>query len=93
MLSAAADGYLVMYDIRQSKMISRILAHPEPLTGLDISFDSTLIATAAYDGYVRLWDAKRETCIKTLTSEVGGKYAVSALQMVGDKLLIGNMNG
>jgi len=63
------------------------------LTGLDISFDCSLIATAAFDGYVRLWDAKRETCVKTLTSETGGTCAVSALEMCGDKLLIGNMNG
>lgn len=73
-------------------MIQKILAHPEPLTGVDISFDSTLICTAAYDGYVRLWDLHKATCVKTLTSETGGTSAVSCLCLLGETLLIGNMN-
>ena len=69
------------------------MAHPEPCTGVDISFDSTLICTSAYDGYIRLWDLFRATCVKTLTSETGGTSAVSALSMIGENILIGNMNG
>lgn len=93
LLSAGTDGFLMMFDIRQNKMVQKILVHPEPLTGLDISHDSTLVATSAYDGYVRLWDMQRATCVKTFTSVAGGTTPVSALQMVGDKILVGNMDG
>ena len=92
LLSVGADGYLLIHDIRQNKIIQKILAHPEPLTGVDISHDSTLICTSAFDGYVRLWDLHRMTCLKTITSETGGTHAVSVLKMIGDHLLIGNMN-
>jgi hypothetical protein len=63
------------------------------MTGLDISFDSTLVCTSAYDGYVRLWDLHRATCIKTITSETGGISAVSVVKQIGAHILIGNMNG
>jgi COMPASS component SWD3 len=92
LLSVAADGYLLIHDIRQNKIIQKILAHPEPLTGVDISHDSTLICTSAFDGYVRLWDLHRMTCVKTITSETGGTHAVSVLKLIGDHVLIGNMN-
>ena len=79
LLSVGADGYLFIYDIRQNKMIQKIFAHPEPLTGVDISTDSSLVCTSAYDGYVRLWDFHRSSCVKTLITETGSTSAVSCL--------------
>ena len=76
-------------------MIQKLLAHPEPITALDISFDSSMIMTAAYDGYVRLWDTHKATCIKTIVSESGSTSAVSACQLTPNSnyLFIANMNG
>ena len=83
-----------MWDVRQNKIIQRILAHPEPITGLDVSFDSTLIATSAYDGYVRLWDLHKATCIKTMVADCGSTQPVSTVQFTpnGEHLFIGTMN-
>lgn len=92
LLSVGAEGFLYVFDIRQNKTVWRLHAHPEPCTGLDISFDSSLICTSAYDGYVRLWDMHRQSCVKTLAAETGGNCAVSVLQMIGPNLLMGNTN-
>ena len=70
------------------------MAHPEPITGLDISFDSTMVVTAAYDGYVRLWDTFRSACIKTMVGECGSTSAVSICKLTnnGKNIFIGTMN-
>ena len=72
-----------------------MLAHPEPLTGLDISFDSTMIVTSAHDGYVRLWDLHKATCIKTMVAETGSTSAVSSIKLTPNSkyIYIANMNG
>ena len=93
LLSVGADGQLLIYDIRQNKIIRQIFAHPEPLTGVAISRDSTMICTSAYDGYVRLWDFHKSSCIKTLTSETGSSDPISCLRLINDNILIGNTNG
>ena len=94
LLSTGADNYLYLWDVRQNKVINKILTHPEPITGLDISFDSTMIVTAAYDGYVRLWDMYRLACIKTMVAESGSTSAVSICKLSpnGKHIFIGNMN-
>ena len=76
-------------------MVQKLLAHPEPLTALDVSFDSTMIVTGAYDGYVRLWDTHKAMCIKTLAAESGSTSAVSASRLTANSkyVLIANMNG
>ena len=85
----------MVWDVRQNKVIQKLLAHPEPITSLDISFDSTMIMTAAYDGYVRLWDMHRATCIKTMVAESGSTSAVSACKLTPNSkyIFIANMNG
>ena len=95
LLSTGADHFLFMWDIRQSKVIQKLLAHPEPITALDMSFDSTMFVTAAYDGYVRLWDTHKATCIKTIVSETGSTTAVSACKLTpnSEYIYIANMNG
>lgn len=95
LLSTGADNTLFLWDIRQNKVIQKLLAHPEPITALDISFDSTMIVTAAYDGYVRLWDTHKASCIKTIVSDTGSTSAVSACKLTPNSqyIYIGNMNG
>ena len=95
LLSVGADNFLFLWDIRQNKVIQKLLAHPEPISALDISHDSSMIVTAAYDGYVRLWDTHKATCIKTIVSETGSTSAVSACKLTPNSkfVFIANMNG
>lgn len=77
LLSAGSDNTLMLWDIRTNKSIFKILAHPEPITSIDISNDSTLISSSSFDGYVRLWDMLKGTCLKTMVAESGSTTAIS----------------
>ena len=54
-----------------NKSIYKLLAHPEPITSIDISADSTLITSSSYDCYVRLWDMMKGQCSKTMMADAG----------------------
>lgn len=79
-LSASANDsgpYLQLWDVRSNKSIYKLLAHPEPITSIDISADSTLITSSSYDCYVRLWDMMKGQCSKTMMADAGSKHAIS----------------
>ena len=94
-LSAGADNTIALWDIRSNKQIFRILAHPEPITSIDISEDSTLISSSSYDCYVRLWDMIKGNCLQTMMADAGSKDPISFCKMTpnnSEHLLFGNMN-
>jgi len=94
MLSSSADNSIILWDIRTNKAIYKILAHPEPITAIDISPDSTLILSSSYDGLVRFWDMVKGTCLKTMMAESGSNFAVSDCKFApnGKYFLISSMN-
>jgi len=53
-----------------------------------------MVVTSAYDGYVRLWDTFRSSCIKTMVGESGSTSAVSICKLTnnGKYIFIGTMN-
>ena len=53
-----------------------------------------MVVTSAYDGYVRLWDMFRSSCIKTMVAESGSTSAVSICKLSANAkyIFIGNMN-
>ena len=94
-LSAAADNTISLWDIRANKYIFRILAHPEPITSIDISRDSTVISSSSYDCYVRLWDVIKGACIKTMMADAGSIDPISFCRMnpkTSEYMLFGSMN-
>jgi len=96
-LSASANDsgpYLQLWDVRANKSIFKILAHPEPITSIDISDDSTLISSSSYDCYVRLWDMMKGQCLKTMMADAGSKNAISFCKMSNNSeyMLFGSMN-
>ena len=94
-VSAGADNTISLWDIRANKYIFRILAHPEPITSIDISNDSTLISSSSYDCYVRLWDMIKGGCIKTMMADAGSIDAISFCRMTpktSEYMLFGSMN-
>lgn len=44
-------------------------AHGEPVTSVAFNHDSSLLATASYDGLTRIWDVINGRCIKTFADE------------------------
>jgi len=94
-VSAAADNTISLWDIRANKYIFRILAHPEPITSIDISRDSTVISSSSYDCYVRLWDIIKGSCLKTMMADAGSIDAISFCRMTpktSEYMLFGSMN-
>jgi WD40 repeat protein len=84
-----------LWDVRTNKSIFRILAHPEPITSIDISIDSMLISSSSYDCYVRLWDVMKGQCLKTMMADAGSKKQISFCRMnpiTSEYILVGSMN-
>jgi COMPASS component SWD3 len=94
LLSCGTDNSLLLWDIRTNKAVFKILGHPEPITSIDISFDSTLISSSSHDGYVRLWDMLKATCLKTMVADSGSSSAIGLCKMTPNSkyLLFANMN-
>lgn len=44
-------------------------AHSDPVAGIDVVHDGTLIASCALDGLVRVWDTHSGQCLRTLVYE------------------------
>ena len=86
---------MALWDVRSNKQIFRILAHPEPITSIDISTDSSLISSSSYDCYVRLWDMIKGQFLKTMMADAGSKDPISFCRMTPNHsqyLLFGNIN-
>jgi WD40 repeat protein len=52
-------------------------AHPAPVHGLALSPDGKLLATAGFDGLVKLWDADSGKEVRALAGHTGPVYAVA----------------
>jgi WD40 repeat protein len=84
-----------MWDVRSNKLIFKIQTHPEPITSIDISSDSTLISSSSYDCYVRLWDVFKGQCIKTMMPDDGSIHPISFSRFTpktSQHMLFGIMN-
>lgn len=44
-------------------------AHSDPVAGIDVVHDGTLIVSCAHDGLVRVWDTHSGQCLRTLVHE------------------------
>lgn len=44
-------------------------AHSDPVAGIDVVHDGTLIASCALDGLIRIWDTGTGQCLRTLVHE------------------------
>jgi COMPASS component SWD3 len=44
-------------------------AHSDPVAGIDVVHDGTLIVSCAHDGLVRVWDTHSGQCLRTLVVE------------------------
>lgn len=59
-----------------------------------MTYDNTLITSSSYDGYVRLWDMLKGTCLKTMVADSGSTTGISLCKLTPNSkyLLFANLN-
>ncbi len=62
--SGNEDLTVSLFDLRKKTQIHSFLAHSEPVTVLDVSFQNNLIATTGLDSSLRLWDLRNYKCLR-----------------------------
>lgn len=68
-VSGGADEQVMFWDLRADQPISRIHAHSETVTSIDIDSTGTTVASAALDGLCRIWDLRSHGCTGVISSD------------------------
>ena len=67
--SGSYDEAVFLWDVRSARVMKTFPAHSDPVGGIDIVWDGTLVASCATDGLVRIWDTATGQCLRTLVHE------------------------
>jgi WD domain, G-beta repeat len=82
MLSQATGSFdetVRFWDVRTGRCLRELPAHSDPVTGIDFSWDGTVLASCSFDGLLRLWDAHTGHCLRTVAID-GASSPLSALR-------------
>ncbi|KAL4979806.1 WD40-repeat-containing domain protein [Aspergillus desertorum] len=69
LVSGSYDEAVFLWDVRSARVMKSLPAHSDPVSGIDVVWDGTLIASCATDGLVRIWDTSTGQCLRTLVHE------------------------
>lgn len=69
LVSGSYDEAVFLWDVRSARVMSSLPAHSDPVGGIDVVWDGTLIASCASDGLIRIWDTGTGQCLRTLVHE------------------------
>lgn len=67
--SGSYDEAVFLWDVRSARVMKSLPAHSDPVGGIDVVWDGTLIASCATDGLIRIWDTATGQCLRTLVHE------------------------
>lgn len=67
--SGSYDEAVFLWDVRSASVMRSLPAHSDPVGGIDVVWDGTLIASCATDGLIRIWDTATGQCLRTLVHE------------------------
>ncbi|KAL4922860.1 WD40-repeat-containing domain protein [Aspergillus aurantiobrunneus] len=69
LVSGSYDEAVFLWDVRSARIMKSLPAHSDPVSGIDVVWDGTLIASCATDGLVRIWDTATGQCLRTIVHE------------------------
>lgn len=69
LVSGSYDEAVFLWDVRSARVMKSLPAHSDPVSGIDVVWDGTLIASCATDGLVRIWDTATGQCLRTIVHE------------------------
>lgn len=69
LVSGSYDEAVYLWDLRSAKVMRSLPAHSDPVAGIDVVRDGTLIVSCAGDGLIRVWDTGTGQCLRTLVHE------------------------
>jgi WD40 repeat protein len=67
----------LIYDTVSGKLVQTLSRHEHPVHGVDYSPDGSLIASAGFDGAIRIWDPKSAKLLRTLSGPLEPPHAVA----------------
>ncbi|KAJ9235433.1 hypothetical protein DTO169E5_6149 [Paecilomyces variotii] len=69
LVSGSYDEAVFLWDVRSASVMRSLPAHSDPVGGIDVVRDGTLIASCASDGLIRIWDTATGQCLRTIVHE------------------------
>ena len=68
-VSGSYDEAVFLWDVRSARVMRSLPAHSDPVGGVDVVRDGTLIVSCSTDGLIRVWDTATGQCLRTLVHD------------------------